>query len=271
MSDLKTAVVAIARLEGNYLKEWVDHYKSLGFSNVIICDNDHDEDDEDIKEILKKDIAGGFVIYEDFRNQIRAQMRCYTMMYEKYKNDYQWLAFLDIDEFIELVNHKDISDFLSDKGDYDCVMLNWLCYGDCDNVLYEAKPLKERFTKPLPIDIKVQYDFPENMHIKSILKGGLPSAVFAANPHSTDSNLKCCNASKMQCNNMPWQPIDYSNAYIKHYITKSTQEFFENKLRRGTGDRDYQSFLYSYSNRYFKYNQVTDKKLNYLKNKGFIK
>ena len=48
---MRVAVIAIARLEGRYLQEWVDHYKSLGFANAIICDNDHDEDDEDIKEI----------------------------------------------------------------------------------------------------------------------------------------------------------------------------------------------------------------------------
>ena len=53
MSDLKTAVVCIARLEGKYIREFIDHYKSLGFSNVIVCDNDHDEDDENLMRMMK--------------------------------------------------------------------------------------------------------------------------------------------------------------------------------------------------------------------------
>lgn len=269
---MRVAVIAIARLEGKYLQEWVDHYKSLGFANAIICDNDHDEDNEDIKEILKNDIESGFVIIEDYRNQVRAQMRCYSEMYAKYKNDYDWLAFYDIDEQLELPRHKDISDFLSDKGDFECVMFNWLCYGDNDQVLADySKPLKERFPKPLPVDIRVQYSFSENMHIKSMIKGGLPYLYFQGNPHCPDTPLKCCNPSGIQCNNCPFQPIDYSNGYLRHYITKSTQEYFENKLKRGTGDRDYNSFLYTYRNRYFMYNQVTQEKLGWLKSKGYVK
>ena len=269
MSNLKTAVVAIARMEGRYLPEWIEHYQKLGFTNIILCDNNHDGDGEGVEAILKP--YDGFVIYEPYRNKVGYQMKAYSEILAKYKNDYDWFFFCDIDEFLELPKHKDVSDFLSDKNDFDCVMVNWLCYGDNEQVLADyTKPLKERFPNPLPIDICVQYSFPENMHIKSFVKGGI-DAVFGGNPHCCETNLKCCNASGIQVANRPWQPIDYANAYIKHYITKSTQEFFENKLKRGTGDRDYNSFLYTYRNRYFMYNQLTQEKLDWLKSKGYIK
>lgn len=268
MSSLKTAVVAIARLEGRYLQEWVEHNLSLGFDKVIIADNNHDEDGEDIAQMFKDNPN---VIVEDYRNKVGYQMKCYSEILAKYKNDYDWFFFCDIDEFLELPNHKNVSDFLSDKNDFECVMVNWLCFGDNEQVLADyTRPLKERFPNPLPIDICVQYGFPENMHIKSFIKGGI-DAVFGGNPHCTDSNLKCCNASGIQVNNMPWQPIDYSNAYIRHYITKSTQEFFENKLKRGTADRSYESFLATYSQRYFMYNYGTYAKLKWLKDQGYVK
>lgn len=53
MSDLKTAVVAIARMEGRYLPEWIEQYQNLGFTNVILCDNNHDGDGEDVEAILR--------------------------------------------------------------------------------------------------------------------------------------------------------------------------------------------------------------------------
>ena len=270
---MRIAVICIARLEGNYIREFIDHYRSLGFSSVIVCDNDHDDDGEDLPSIIQDYIDDGFVIMENWHNQVKAQMRCYTSMYAKYKNDYDWLFFVDVDEYLELPRHKDVSEFLSDKGDFECVMVNWMCFGDNDQVYADyTKPLQERFPKPLPFDIKVQYNFSENLHIKSFIKGGLAHVYFAGNPHCCDSNLKCCNASGQQCNNCPFQPIDYSTAYIKHYITKSLQEFIENKCRRGTADRDYNSFVYTYRNRYFMYNQMTPEKQAYLDSlKGILK
>ena len=49
---MNNAVVAIARLEGKYLREWTEHYLSLGFDLVIICDNNQLSDNEDVTEIL---------------------------------------------------------------------------------------------------------------------------------------------------------------------------------------------------------------------------
>lgn len=262
MSNLKTAVVCIARLEGKYINEWVNHYLGLGFDKIIIADNNHDEDGEDLGAMFKDNPN---VIVEDYRNKVGYQMKCYTELYQKYKNDYDWLFFCDIDEYLEIPRHKDISEFLSDKGDYDCVMVNWMVYGDNDQVYADySKPLQERFPEPLPFDIKVQYNFSENLHIKSFIKGGLTYVYFGGNPHCADTPLKCCNASGVRLNNCPFQPIDYSTAYLKHYVTKSLQEWVENKCKRGTADRDYNSFVYSYRSRYFMYNQMTPEKQAYL-------
>ena len=262
MSDLKTAVVCIARLEANYINEWVNHYLGLGFDKVIIADNNHDEDGENLG-IMFKDNPN--VIVEDYRNKVGYQMKCYTELYAKYKDEFNWIAFFDVDEFLEVRNN-DIKDYLKDKSDFDCVMINWLCFGDNNQIEADySRPMQERFTQPCPVDIKVQYNFAENFHIKSILKGGLENATFGGNPHCCDTPLKCCNASGIQVNNMPWQAIDYRQAFIKHYVTKSLEEYYTNKMRRGTGDRDYQTFLKFYADRYFRYNQPTQEKLDWLK------
>lgn len=266
---MRTCVVTMARLEGRYLPEFIEHYKSLGFTNIIFCDNNHSDDNEDVKGILKP--YSDFVIYEGYVDKVGYQMRCYTEIYEKYKNDYDWFFFCDIDEHLYLENHKTIDEFLQDKQDFDCVLINWLCYGDCEQIEADyTKPLKERFTYPLPLNLCVQYQFPENAHIKSIVKGGI-NVVFYGNPHIPSTPLRCCNANGVQVDNRPWQNIDYTNAHIKHYVTKSLEEWCTNKMARGTADRDYQTFIKFYSNRYFQYNKPTQEKLDWLKNHNFIK
>ena len=263
MSDLKTAVVCIARLEGKYINEWVNHYFGLGFDKIIIADNNHDEDNEDLASMFKDNQN---VIVEDYKNKVGYQMKCYSELYAKYKNDFSWIAFFDVDEFLELPQHGNIKDYLKDKSDFDCVMVNWLCFGDNDQVYADySKLMQERFKEPLPIDIKVQYNFSENFHIKSIIKGGLDNVLFQGNPHCCNNHLKCCNASGIQVDNRPWQAIDYRQAFLKHYVTKSLEEWYTNKMKRGSGDRPYETFIKFYKDRYFKYNKLTQEKINWLK------
>ena len=36
---MKTAVIAIAKNENHYIREWVEYNKGIGFTNVILYDN----------------------------------------------------------------------------------------------------------------------------------------------------------------------------------------------------------------------------------------
>lgn len=268
MSNLRVAVVCIARLEGRYLPEFFEHYKSLGFSNVILCDNDHDGDEEDVEAIIKP--YSGFVIYEGYRNKEGCQVRAYTDVYEKYKNDYDWFFYCDVDEMLVLNKHKTIQEFLSTFTDCQAVVINWKCFTDSGLIEYDPRPMMERFGVPMDKNKCVQYaDIAENMHVKSFVKGGLENMSFYSNPHVPTTPLVTYNASGKRCSNSPFQPIDWDVACLNHYVTKSLEEYCFNKLKRGSGDRSYDLFLKTYGNRYFRYNTVTQEKLDWLKEHGF--
>lgn len=259
----KFYVCCIARLEGRYIKEFVDHYLGLGFDKIIVCDNNHDGEDD--LGVLDEYVKNGQVIIEDYRNQVKAQNKAYNDVYRKYGGECDWMLFCDVDEFLILNKHKTIQEFLKDKNDYECVLVNWKCMSSNGLIEYENKPLMERFTEECPKDIKVQYAFSDNMHIKSIVKGGLPFVKWYSNPHLPSNPLLCCNADGVRCSNSPWQPITWETAYIKHFVTKSLQEWTENKMKRGVGDRDYQLFLKTYAGRFFKYNKPSKEQLDWLK------
>lgn len=267
MSNLKTAVVCIARLEGKYINEWVNHYLGLGFDKIIIADNNHDEDDEDLGAMFKDNPN---VIVEDYRNKVGYQMKCYTELYQKYGNQFDAIMFVDVDEYLILNKHKTISEFLDTfQNDWEQIVCNWAQYGDNGQIYADySKPLIERFTEHRP-NAKAQYDFVDEFHVKCIVKGGLQYVVFYSNPHVATNPLITYHASGYRCSNSPFQPVDHTVAYIKHFCTKSLQEYCENKLRRGSGDRDYRSFLMTYGNRYFKINDWTEEKAQWLKEHGY--
>ena len=267
MSNLKTAVVAIGRRENLYAREFVEHYQKLGFDNVIILDNNYG-DEEHFEDVLQDYIDQGFVIVENYRDRTRIQMKAYTEMYAKYKDQYDWIAFFDFDEFL-FMNGMNAKKWLEGfPEDCEVILTNWMCMTDNNLVEYDDRPLVERFKEAMQLDRPIQYQFPDNCHVKSIIRGGL-NAVFGGNPHTTDTPLKAYNASGQRCENRPFQPIDWSTAHLRHFTTKTIEEWMTRKMVVGTPDREPSSFLPFYKDRFFKINQVTEEKLQWLKSHGY--
>lgn len=261
---MRIALCVIGRRENLYAKEFVEHYKKLGFDNIFILDNNYDGE-EHFEEVLDDYIKEDFVKIIDIRNQQNCQMREYTKFYEQYGGDFDWIAFFDFDEFLE-VNGMNAKEWLSEFPD-DCeeILTNWMCMTDNNLVHYDDRPLMVRFREPMPFDRPVQYSFPDNCHVKSIIRGGLPILLFRGNPHVPDTPLKAYNASRVRCQNSPWQPIDFTTAHLKHFTTKTIEEWMTRKMKVGTPDREPKSFLPFYKDRFFKINEMTQAKLDYLK------
>lgn len=266
MSNLKVALCAIGRLENRYAREFVEHYLKLGVDHIFIYDNNH-FNEEFFQDVLQDYIDQGIVEIIDFRGVIKAQNKAYNDCYLKHGGEYDWICFFDFDEFLCLEKHKNIKDFLQSIKYFECVLINWKCMTDNNLITYDDRPLMERFTEECPRDIKVQYAFDENKHIKSIIKGGLPNVSFYGNPHIPANNLLCCNAEGRRCDQSPWQPITWETAYLKHFTTKTIEEWIDNKMKKGTGDRTYELFLATYKDRFFKYNKRTKEKEDFIRAK----
>ena len=130
---MKVALCAIGRLENNYIREWVEHYKMLGFDNIILYDNNYDGEDH-FEDVISDYIDSGFVILKDVRNEKGLiQVKSYNECYHTYSNDYDWISFFDIDEFLTLnEKFKSIKDYLSCKelNNFNCIRINWIIYDD---------------------------------------------------------------------------------------------------------------------------------------------
>jgi hypothetical protein len=209
---MKIALVCIAKNEDNYIKEWIDYHKKIGFDNIYIYENN-----------WRCKINESNVIKIPFDGNIR-QLSAYNHFINHFRNKYQWAAFFDIDEFLVLKQHKNIKEFISDYKSYPAVGINWVLFGDnhLTNIHNNEYSLIKRFTKR-QINI--------NRHIKTIIN--LNYLHKFINPHHT--NLYSMSAEKTIIRG----PYNYNGsdniAQLNHYFVKTKEEFIS-KINRGRAD-----------------------------------
>lgn len=268
---MKVAVVCIGRKENLYIGEFVDYYKGIGVDKIFLYDNNFNSE-EHFEDVIKDQIDNGFVEVIDFRSLNPAQLESYQDCYNKHREDYDWFIFVDIDEFLHLVNHKDVKEFLSQNkfNNFDVVHLNQIFYGDNNLVMNDGRKMVERFTEPIkPLDFKRTYSFPENDHVKSIIRGGLTNVKWNLTPHTPNNQLRCCNVrgEEQNCMSPFSHPFDMSEAYFKHFFTKTIQEWVEIKSKRGYPNNDKDWFKnHDIFEEFFKLNERTKEKEEYITN-----
>ena len=233
---MRTAVIAVAKLENNYIREWTEWYKNLGFTNVIIYDN-NDYGDERIVDPIRDYFESGFAIIKPFHNVRDAQYHAYRCGYTDFGSDYDWIAFFDIDEFLTLNErfHNNIEEYLS-MGCFvgkDLIRVTWRHY--CDSGLLRVVDgdysVMKRFTELS----KLQHNW-----TKAIVKGGIPDfEIHRSNdgiPHMILANgiKNAVDANGMPVsNNTIRGGCGYENAALNHYPTKTIEEFVTKKAKRG--------------------------------------
>lgn len=240
--NLKVAICCIARLENDYIREYVEYYKDLGVDNIFLYDNNYDGED-DFNDVISDYISEGFVRLKNYRNRRNCQQKAYQECYNNCKNLYDWIGFFDVDEFVTLPKYKDIKEYLSQDifNKYNIIGLNWHTYGYSGQIEKKEGKVVDRFTKPIePVLFRKKgMLFPHNMHLKVFIRCNACGRInwLSSTPHMPSNNTKCCDSRGNEISNISpfYANIDYNYAYIRHYTTKSLEEFLI-KTKRGYPD-----------------------------------
>jgi len=181
-SKKRVCLCSPGKKENLYIKEFVEHYKSYKVDKIFLYDN-NDIDGEHFEEVINDYVESGYVKIINFRGKKQA---LFEMMNDCYKTNYlkyDWLIFYEIDEYIFLKNYKNIKKFLSEKKFNNCetIQLNWIMHTDNNNIYYENKPLKIRFSNS-----KTSFKI---AGIKSILKGKIPNIIIIFCPKDLSINF----------------------------------------------------------------------------------
>lgn len=212
-----------------HIREWVDHHLSLGFEFIYIFDH--------MSQIPVSKLVNdlGNVMVERIDKPFTTDFHKMTLINKAVdyaqSNEYEWMLYLDGDEFLYLRDDKNINDFLDQYKYTDQLGINWLLFGS-NNLENEPPGIRRYYTKSNRF---------LDRHVKSFVK---PSSVEkSVNPHyyimSNHSKTISWDGTEFQG---PFygegKKIDKNscNAYIAHYFSQCYDVYKKRKMSRQRDD-----------------------------------
>lgn len=221
---MKTALVCIAKNEDHYIDEWLQYHLKLGFSNILVYQNDW--------RYSGNKTAYTNVQWIEFDGEAK-QMQAYNDFIDRHHSDFDFAAFFDVDEFLCLKISSSLEQFLSQYAEYYGVGINWRVFGDngLSGVSDGNYSLLSRFTR-----CQDSLD----RHIKTILNLRKCRNMFHfVNPHFVDASMKfnvIVDADKTCFIHGPWNyNCKCKTVQLNHYNSMTWPEFIE-KMKRGKAD-----------------------------------
>lgn len=176
----------------------------------------------------KDEIANGFL-------QLWAYDRCHELFGARHR----WMAFIDVDEFIEYRGAGDFPTFLSDFEQNGAIGINWEMHTSNNHTVPPSEGVRKGYTTCITDDEEHENKETDNALIKSIVNTRYYKN--AANPHAffTHSNTGVVGEHHDPiAQGSPFRrPITRDFVSVHHYALKSRQEF-EAKVSRGNAMKD---------------------------------
>ena len=235
---MKSAICLIVRNEARDIAEWMAFHKVAGFDAQIIFDN---RSDDGTTEIVKAAATRLDIRYHHWPHSgPDSQVMAYEAACTAYRLEFDWIAFVDSDEFVVIAGGETVNAYLARFDGWSGVALNWAIYGSDGHTEFPDGLVLESFTR------RARADFFPARHVKSIIRPGF--AARCLNPHCFDlrgHHLGSYATPRQKA--MHWWPApelggilpgvglevpDYRTARVNHYFTRSRAHWLA-KLKRG--------------------------------------
>lgn len=136
------SVCSIFKNEAPYLREWIEYHLIVGVEHFYLYNNNSEDNFE---EVLRPYIEKGLVTLTDWP-EYPGQVKAYRHWYDNYRFDSNWVALIDLDEFICPRSDNNINDFLK-KYKYPVVVGYWRFFGTSGKLdVSPDQPLIEQLT-----------------------------------------------------------------------------------------------------------------------------
>jgi glycosyltransferase involved in cell wall biosynthesis len=227
---------AIARNEADGIAEWIAYHLAIGFDALIVYDN---ASTDETRQLVAKMSRVGDVRCIEWKDRTTSfQMQAYQEALERFGAEFEWLFFLDADEFVLPLSHLSIGPVMARyPSDVAAVGFNWMMYGS-SGLEHQPEDLLviEAFQR------RSEPSFWGNRHVKSAVRPHRTLSCF--NPHVFEVLGRYVLADGQEAE---WEsagiaanpPSGHEAARINHYFTKSRGQW-DAKLEKNRGNEQWQ-------------------------------
>jgi len=224
------SIVAIFKDEPD-ITEWINYHLRIGVERFYLYDN---ESIEDYEKILEPYIKNGIVIYIRITGKCQ-QRPAYRDAIYRYKNETEWMAIIDLDEYIVPVEDNNIKDFLKHYEKYSGVVMNWVMF-DSNGLIKrpEGQMVIEAYTR-----VQKDYQYNRNKTVKSIVKpvdvryvSSVHVCIYKKGKYAVDENFN----RHITNVRTQTQRNSVNKIRINHYHCKSREDYLA-KINKGFADR----------------------------------
>ena len=256
----EVAIVAIAKSEGLYIREWIEYHRLIGISKIYLYDN---ESNDRTKSILAPYIESQFIEYR-YITGIGRQLDAYNDAIARHKNDCRYMAFIDLDEYIMpekpfepigLIVERVLSQRKAAAG----IALNWCLYGNSGHIKRPNGLIIENYVD------RAKETNPMNHMIKTLCNPRLVH--YFISPHYPQYKLGAISVDSTGLHRSKgWfcRDLTFKNLRLNHYYCKSKEDY-KIKTSRGLGDRAGSYDLSKYEKMNF--NEIHDENMLVYKDK----
>lgn len=119
------SICAIFKDEGCYLREWIEFHKIIGIEHFYMYNN---FSSDNYLDVLAPYIASGDVTLIDWPVP-QGQMSAYQDCFKRFRDETNWVAFIDLDEFIIPNSTDTLGEFLQSFKRTPAVLIYWRYFG----------------------------------------------------------------------------------------------------------------------------------------------
>ena len=217
----RIAICAVFKDESPYLGEWIVYHRLLGVDYFVLYDNA--STDNGRETVLRSSLRDSISIVD--WPERPAQLTAYQHFIEHHALEFEWVAFIDVDEFIHPLRDGSLPELLTRAGAHPAMLLQWMNFGPSGHRTKPPGLVLEEYTLRLPVDSSVHH------HVKSIIRSS--ALIKIGGSHIAQLRGDPCDADGMTIKNEAIQPTSPSQtAVLNHYYTKSWDDWCK-KVRQG--------------------------------------
>lgn len=219
------SVCAVVKNEFPHILEWIAFHKLVGVEHFYLYDNGSTDGTLELLEELSEK---GLVTLWNYGSVKPVQLTAYQDCLNMYRIKSEWIAFIDVDEFLFSANYPDLKEFIKSllffsTYNIGAIAAHWIIFGSNGHEEKTDGLVIERFTGRQP-DI--------NQHVKSIVRTDAAKSV-GKDPH-TFYLLEGFTAVNERGVGLPrdyalTQGGTANSLRLNHYHTKSHAEYRERK------------------------------------------